>query len=71
MPRLPKNMPISESVGVFIGITSLEWLSQGYAEPLKALAIALFVGGLLFLYRRRNDAKGSQPGNLRQHTPDH
>ena len=29
------NLPVSESLGVFVGIAGYDWLAEGQAEPLK------------------------------------
>ncbi|MCK6411834.1 MAG: hypothetical protein L6Q55_05330 [Azonexus sp.] len=47
------NLPISESLGVFVGVAGFDWLTEGQAEPLKALAAALFAGFLIVLLRQR------------------
>ncbi|AXS79313.1 hypothetical protein [Dechloromonas sp. HYN0024] len=45
------NLPISESLGVFIGITGFDWLAEGQAEPFKAAATALAAGAAITLAR--------------------
>ena len=45
------NLPISESLGVFIGITGFDWLSEGQAEPVKAAAAAVAAGAAIALAR--------------------
>mgnify|MGYP000282334122 CR=1 FL=1 len=45
------NLPISESLGVFIGITGFDWLSEGQAEPFKAAATAVAAGAAIALAR--------------------
>ena len=45
------NLPISESVGVFIGITGFDWLSEGQPEPLKAAMTAIAAGALIAIAR--------------------
>lgn len=57
---LGHDLPISESFGVFVGIAGVDWLADGHAEPLKALAIALAAGTAIFvarevMKRRRKD----------------
>ena len=37
------NLPITESLGVFVGVTGLDWLTEGRAEPLNAALVALAV----------------------------
>jgi hypothetical protein len=54
------NLPISESLGVFIGITGFDWLSEGQAEPLKAAVTAVAAGAFIavaryWLKKRRKD----------------
>lgn len=46
------NLPISESLGVFVGVAGFDWLTDGHAEPLKA-AIAALVAGVIILAVRR------------------
>ena len=53
------NLPISESLGVFIGIPGFDWLSEGQAEPLKAALAAIAAGAIIavtrhWLSKRRN-----------------
>jgi hypothetical protein len=45
------NLPISESLGVFIGITGFDWLSEGQAEPLKAAVTAIAAGAVIAVAR--------------------
>jgi hypothetical protein len=45
------NLPISESLGVFIGITGFDWLSEGQAEPLKAAVTAVAAGAVIAVAR--------------------
>ncbi|NTV72058.1 MAG: hypothetical protein HGA71_18200 [Azonexaceae bacterium] len=45
------NLPISESIGVFVGITGFDWLSEGQAEPLKAAVTAVAAGALIAIAR--------------------
>lgn len=56
------NLPISESLGVFVGVAGFDWLTEGQAEPLKALLSALAVGGVILavrrLARKGRDAEG-------------
>lgn len=54
------DLPISESIGVFVGVAGFDWLADGRAEPLKALGFALAAGAILFvarevIKRRRKD----------------
>jgi len=46
------NLPISESLGVFISITGFDWLSEGQAEPLKAAVTAVAAGALIVVARQ-------------------
>ncbi len=55
------NLPISESLGVFVGVAGFDWLTEGQAEPLKALLSALVVGGVI-LAARRLARKGRDTG---------
>lgn len=45
------NLPISESLGVFIGITGFDWLAEGQAEPLKAAVTAVAAGAVIAIAR--------------------
>ncbi|MBS1188415.1 MAG: hypothetical protein H6R10_207 [Rhodocyclaceae bacterium] len=45
------DFPISETIGIFLGVTGVDWLADGYAEPLKAVALALAAGTAIFLGR--------------------
>lgn len=54
------NLPINESFGVFVGVSGYDWLTEGQAEPLKAISVALAAGAVLviaryWLRRRRKD----------------
>ena len=46
------NLPISESLGVFVGVAGMDWLAGGQAEPLKALLAAVAVGATIIAARR-------------------
>lgn len=46
------NLPISESLGVFVGVTGFDWLTEGQAEPLKAAVAALAAGAILAVCRQ-------------------
>ncbi len=46
------NLPINESLGVFVGVAGFDWLADGHAEPLKALAVALAAGAIIVVARR-------------------
>ncbi len=41
------NLPVSESLGVFVGIAGYDWLAEGQAEPLKAAIAAVAAGGII------------------------
>ncbi len=45
------NLPISESIGVFVGISSFDWLTEGQAEPLKAAIAAVAAGVIIAIAR--------------------
>ena len=45
------NLPLSESLGVFVGVAGYDWLVDGHAEPLKALAAAFATGAVIFVHR--------------------
>ena len=54
------NLPINESLGVFVGVAGMDWLADGQAEPLKALVAAVAAGAVIivlrhWLKRRRKD----------------
>jgi hypothetical protein len=46
------NLPLSESVGVFLGVAGLDWLADGHAEPLLAAVIAVAAGVAIVAARR-------------------
>ena len=45
------NLPISESLGVFVGVTGFDWLTEGQAEPLKAVIAAIAAGAIVAVSR--------------------
>jgi hypothetical protein len=54
------NLPINESLGVFVGVAGMDWLADGQAEPVKALVAAVAAGAAIlvvrhWLKRRRKD----------------
>lgn len=49
---LGQQLPISESLGVFVGVAGIDWLADGHAEALPALALSLAAGTTIFLVRR-------------------
>jgi hypothetical protein len=46
------NLPISESLGVFVGVAGIDWLVDGQAEPIRAVLAAVTIGGAIFVTRR-------------------
>lgn len=46
-----QHLPVSETLGVFVGVAGFDWLTEGQAEPLKALGAA-FAAGLLLAAAR-------------------
>lgn len=46
------NLPISESLGVFVGVAGFDWLSEGQAEPLKAALAAVTAGVVIAIARK-------------------
>ena len=40
------NLPINESLGVFVGVAGMDWLADGRAEPLNALLAAVAAGAV-------------------------
>ena len=51
MPSLD-DLPISETLAVFLGVSGFEWLSEGRASVLTALLAASIAGLLVYLVRR-------------------
>lgn len=49
---LPDDLPISQSLAVFFGVSGFEWLTEGRAELFNGLAIALASGIAIFIVRR-------------------
>ncbi|HEX6733543.1 MAG TPA: hypothetical protein VF096_01920 [Azonexus sp.] len=50
------NLPVSESLGVFVGVAGFDWLADGQAEPLTALLLAIAAGAVIMavrLWRRK------------------
>lgn len=45
------NLPISESLGVFVGVAGFDWLAEGQAEPLKAAVAAIAAGAIIAVAR--------------------
>ena len=48
----PDNLPVSETLAVFLGLTGFDWLSQGQADLLGSLVISLIVGVAIHFLRR-------------------
>ncbi|MCL2524786.1 MAG: hypothetical protein FWF20_03415 [Betaproteobacteria bacterium] len=48
---LADDLPVAESIGVFVGIAGIEWLAYGYAEPLKALLAGIAAGAVIMAIR--------------------
>ncbi|MDR1995837.1 hypothetical protein [Azonexus sp.] len=48
---LTDNLPVSESIGVFIGVAGFDWLTDGHAEPLKALLAGILAGAVIMAAR--------------------
>lgn len=46
------DLPLSESFGVFVGVAGLDWLADGQAELLKAIALALATGVIILAIRQ-------------------
>lgn len=46
------NLPVNESFGVFVGVAGMDWLADGYAEPAKAVVVAVAAGAVIFVARR-------------------
>ena len=53
-------LPVSESIGVFVGVSGIDWLADGSAEPTKAALIAVAAGAVIFAIRLL----------LKRHRPD-
>ena len=46
------QFPLHESIGVFVSVSGLDWLTEGYAEPVKAILAAAAAAGLITAGRR-------------------
>ena len=46
------NLPINESLGVFVGVAGMDWLVDGQAELMRAMLAAIAAGCVIFLVRR-------------------
>lgn len=65
--RFIKQFPVSESCGIFIGITGIEWLADGQARPFGALLMALLGGLAVSVYRY---AKAEEAQKSSKHSID-
>lgn len=45
------NLPVNESLGVFVGVAGFDWLADGQAEPLKAAIAAVAAGAIILAAR--------------------
>ncbi|NJD25167.1 MAG: hypothetical protein FIB06_07150 [Betaproteobacteria bacterium] len=45
------NFPISESLGVFVGVAGFDWLADGHAEVTNAAIVALAAGAVILTAR--------------------
>lgn len=52
------NLPINESLGVFVGVAGIDWLADGQAEPTKAIAVAFVTGAIILIARRWRKHRG-------------
>jgi hypothetical protein len=46
------NLPINESLGVFVGVAGIDWLTDGQAEPVNAFLAAIATGAVIVAARR-------------------
>jgi hypothetical protein len=46
------NLPINESLGVFVGVAGFDWLADGQAEPVNAALAAIAAGAVIVVARR-------------------
>lgn len=51
------NLPVSETLAVFLGLTGYDWLTEGNAEPLTAMLTASIAGIAIFVLRRRRQSR--------------
>lgn len=47
------ELPVKESLGVFVGLLGLDWLLSGRADLIAAVIGAIGTGVLVMLWRRR------------------
>jgi hypothetical protein len=45
------NLPLNESFGVFVGVAGFDWLADGHADPLTAIAAAVASGAVILATR--------------------
>ncbi|MDP3538731.1 MAG: hypothetical protein Q8S26_08510 [Azonexus sp.] len=45
------NLPMNESLGVFVGVAGYDWLTEGQAEPLKAAVAAVAACAVILVAR--------------------
>ncbi len=58
---LPDDLPVSESLAVFLGVAGFQWLTAGRAGLVESLLPALLVGIIIFAVRRWRQRK-HRPG---------
>lgn len=51
------DLPISESLAVFLGISGFQWLTEGRASVHESLLPALAAGALIYLARRLRERR--------------
>lgn len=54
------HLPLSESLGVFIGVSGYEWLTEGQADPMQAALGALGAGLAIAVYRTWNKTRSKR-----------
>lgn len=57
--RFP-GLPVSEALGVFLGILGMDWLVDGYPQPLRAAGITLIAFCAMYLLLRFLQPKAAQ-----------
>jgi len=60
---LPDDLPISESLAVFLGVAGFQWLTAGRAGLIDSLLPALIVGAAIFAARRWRERKRREDEN--------
>lgn len=43
------GLSLSEATGVFVGVLGMDWLVDGYAQPLRALAVTVALAVMIIL----------------------